>query len=103
MRVKIEADGDPMGTRVITEEGQDITSLICGIEWSHAAGDMPQVVLRLALVPLTGHGEARMIGPNGKDVRAIQYMDGAEDRFDGVVPMVTHGDDRVRWVKGSTG
>src|SRR5690625_3773382 len=87
-KIRIEADGDPIGTRVLDDEGKDLSSWVTGVRWSHDAGGIPELELDLGLVPVTVEGRAKMIGPNGKEVRSIQYTDGTEDRFDGVVSSV---------------
>jgi hypothetical protein len=81
MDIKIEADGGPCGTRVLTVDGQDITSLVDGVAWEHRAGEIPRVRLHLALMPLHGVGLASMVGPGGKEVRSIEYADGTRDEF----------------------
>lgn len=49
---------------------------------------LPELEIDLGLVPVTVEGRAKMLGPNGKEVRSIKYTDGTEDRFDGVVSSV---------------
>lgn len=97
MRLKIESDGSTCGTKITAEDGSEIraTELV----FRHKGGEIPTAEVTLHFVDLTASVSARMVGPNGKDVRRIEYMDGTEERFDGVTPIVTLGDDKARWVK----
>jgi hypothetical protein len=81
MKVRIESDGDTIGTRVFTEDGREITDMILEIEWEHRAGGLPAARLYLSMIPLSGPVVAKMIGPGGKEVRRIEYSDGSEDLF----------------------
>lgn len=103
MRVKIEADGEPLGTRIYADDGKDITDHATEVVWRHRAGELPTAEVTLCCTPISGHGHARMVGPNGKDVRMIQYMDGTEERFDGVTPVSSLADSVIRWVSDGTG
>lgn len=83
MKVRIEADGSTMGTRVVTEDGRDISDRVTAVTFRHQSGRPPQVDIDLQFVPLHQIGEvdARMLGPGGKEVRRIEYADGTVDVF----------------------
>lgn len=76
--IKSSPDG---GTRILTEDGQDISSQVSSVVWSHEAQDIARAELRLAFIEVDAVAEARMIGPGGKDVRRIEYADGTIDEY----------------------
>ncbi len=49
--IKIVSDGTVMGTRVFTEDGDDVTEKlrIKRVEWRHEAGAVPEAVLTCVL------------------------------------------------------
>ena len=81
MKVKIVSDGQPGGTKVLTDDGQDISSCVGGVIWRHRAGEVPEAELELVLIPFEGVASAKVIAPNGKAVRRIEYEDGTIDEF----------------------
>ena len=94
MQVRIVGNGDPTGTKIFTEDGRDISDCITGITISHCGGDLPIADVRLALFSFEMQCEARMLGPDGKEVSRIIYKDGSEDHYDGVVEVSGMGEYR---------
>jgi hypothetical protein len=46
MRVRIEADGTLLGTKVFNAEtGEDISNDVCRVRFDHAAGGVPEITL----------------------------------------------------------
>ena len=82
MKVRIESDGSITGTRIKDGEGRDLAARVCGVRFSHDAAGVPEAELTLQMVEFEYEGNARMIGPNGKQVRRIEYSDGSEDVFE---------------------
>jgi hypothetical protein len=82
MKVRIESDGSPTGTRVVDQSGNDISNRVTGVTFRHNAGEVPWVELDLGFIEISAvETKARMIGPGGKEVRRIEYADGSEDVF----------------------
>lgn len=82
MKVKIEADGGPFGTRIFYE-GFDISNNFTSVVWKQRAGESPEVELQASFVALVFVGEilAKVLGPGGKEVRKIEYADGTVEVF----------------------
>lgn len=87
MRVTIKSDGEPLGTIVTTEDGVDLSDRISGVSFSHDSGELPRLNLYLGLTPLVIEGYARMIGPDGRQVRRIEYVDGSAETFAPTAPV----------------
>lgn len=83
MKVRIVSDGSIMGTRVEGPDGIDLGRIIDRVDFQHSGGDIPRADLSLTMVEFEYEGRARMVGPNGKAVRRIEYQDGTVDTFDG--------------------
>jgi len=49
--------------------------------FSHKAGCLPEIGLRLALCPVEIEGEAKLLDHNGKVVKTIIYEDGSKTDF----------------------
>ena len=79
MNVKIISDGTPHGTKFQTEVGKQIDG-ITGVS-IHADNDGVRVSLDLMFIPFEMAAKASMIGPNGKEVRRIEYADGSSEEF----------------------
>jgi hypothetical protein len=69
------------GTRILTDDGRDISNQVSSVSWSHEAQDIARAELQLAFIEVDAVAEARMIGPGGKDVRRIEYADGTVDEY----------------------
>lgn len=83
MKVRVEADGTPSGTRIITGDGDtSLTKKVSGIVFRHEGGGIPRIELEMGLVPMTVEGRAVMMGPGGREIRRIEYADGTADEFD---------------------
>lgn len=41
MKIKIQASGEPLGTKVYTEQGKNISHLVSSISFEHTAGRTP--------------------------------------------------------------
>jgi hypothetical protein len=80
MKVKILATGDVYGTQVMSDSGNPVEG-IRAINFQHVAGGVPEIEIEILLVPLVAEGTARMIGPNGKEIHKIIYVDGTEDLY----------------------
>lgn len=84
MKVCIESDGSMGGTRVLDQNGNDLTKKLAGVTFRHSAGGFPMAEIDLHFVGITANDTpARMIGPGGKEVRRIEYVDGTVDEFAG--------------------
>lgn len=82
MKVRIESDGSMGGTRVLDQNGNDLTKKLAGVTFRHNAGDFPMAEVDLHFVDVAAiDTPARMIGPGGKEVRRIEYVDGSVDEF----------------------
>lgn len=82
MKVRIESDGSGVGTRVLDQNGNDMSSGIASITFRHVGGGFPVAEIELSFIEVTATDTpARMIGPTGKDVRRIEYADGSFDEF----------------------
>lgn len=81
MRVRIEATGEPGGTRLLTDDGRDLSDCVTAVAWWHKAGEIPKAELTMDLIPLTGVCDAKLVAPNGKVVKKIEYEDGTVDEF----------------------
>lgn len=82
MKVSIKADGSLKGTKVLAD-GKDLGGKISRVRFDHEAGVPPTIELDLVLIDMVEiTGEARMIGPGGKQVKRIEYMDGAVEDFE---------------------
>lgn len=100
MKIRVEGDGSPTGTRIVSvETGEEIAD-VTSVEFRHEAGSLPLVDLRVALVEVKYEGEARLIGPKGRQVRSIEYMDGEVDYYDGTVHVDTHSQKSSRRYRG---
>jgi hypothetical protein len=77
--VKITSDG--LMTRVMREDGTDLSRTITSVSFSHEAGSPTRIELGLSFIPVEVSGHAEMIGPNGKVVKRVEYVDGTEDVF----------------------
>jgi len=80
VNVKITSDGEGFGTHVQTEDGREIDG-VTEIVWRAVAGDICRADVSLSFITLSGAADARMIGPNGKEVRRIEYADGTSEEF----------------------
>lgn len=81
MHVRITSGGAPMTTEVRTSEGAVIQG-VTAIRWSIAVGDISRAEVDLCFAEIGEiAAEARMLGPNGKEVRRIEYADGTVDEF----------------------
>lgn len=79
-QVKIVSKPGMNGTRIFGEDGRELraTSLVFRAganEVAYAEISLPFVELDAVDIP------ARMIGPNGKEVRRIEYTDGTADEY----------------------
>lgn len=87
MNVKITADGTSTGTRVMTEDGIELSDSVEGLTFTHKAGGMPKVEMRLCgafASGLKGSGEFSIIHPHtGKPavLRAVEFADGERLEF----------------------
>ncbi|PHR83101.1 hypothetical protein [Henriciella sp.] len=82
MKLRIKSDGTQFGTCVVDENGRDISSHITGVSFVHSAGGVPVANLELHLVEIEEYdGKVVMIGPDGKEVRRIEYADGSVDDY----------------------
>jgi len=80
MIVKIVADGTARGTKVLNEDGKPL-QFITGVRFAHSAGSEPLVEVDLLLVPVTVDGVAKMFGPDRREIKRIEYVDGTVDDF----------------------
>lgn len=80
MKIRVEGDGTPTGTRVFTESGEDITACITAVNFRHDAGKPPAVEIdfHMPVVGFAGEGKAFF---NGRQVSRIVYADGGEEEF----------------------
>ncbi len=78
MKVRIEADGDPRGTRIYGPDGSDITKTVTEVTFQHQSNGVPEIKIGIILSPVVIEGEAKMYGANGKEVRKVVYADGTE-------------------------
>jgi hypothetical protein len=105
MNVKIIATGEPCGTRVLTEDGTDITDNVTAVVWRHeGGGSIPTAEVTIGLIEIEAAGVARMVAPNGKAIARIEYADGSADDYptdlpQGAVHKVTAMDGRVRHIR----
>lgn len=81
MKVRVEADGGRSGTRIVDENGRDLSSHVTGVIFRHQGGGPPEIELELGYVVAAIEGHAKMLGPSGKEVRRIEYMDGTSDEY----------------------
>ena len=81
MKVRIEADGSPRGTKVYGPDGDDITSNITEVSFLHQAHAAPEIRICIILSPGVIEGEAKMYGANGREVRKVIYADGTEEEY----------------------
>jgi hypothetical protein len=78
MKVRIEADGSALGTKIYGPNGDDITRGVNEVSFKHQGGGVPELHIGVFLAPAVFEGEARMYGPNGKEVSKVIYVDGTE-------------------------
>lgn len=78
MKVRIEADGHPKGTRIFGPDGEDITRTVTEVSFQRQGGGVPEIKIGITLSPVVIEGEAKMYGANGKQVRKVIYADGTE-------------------------
>lgn len=81
MKVRIEASGEICGTKVLTEEGLDITEDVVSVSFTHLAGEAPRVDVGLMMAPVCVAGEIRYLFLDPRDgitheVKRIEYADG---------------------------
>lgn len=77
--VKITSDG--LMTHVMREDGTDLSRMITSVSFDHDAGSPARIRLELSFIPIEVRGRAEMIGPKGRAVKRIEYVDGTEDVF----------------------
>lgn len=81
MTLKITSNGQPYGSHVELD-GRNLDGFVTEVSWRHRAGDIPRAEIALGLIELEAAGAVvRVVAPNGKDVRRIEYMDGSVDEF----------------------
>lgn len=81
-QVKVVAGGDisgQMGTKVFTEDGRELKS-ICGVRFSHKAGDIPVVEIDFAFPVIEGKGYARAWA-DGRGIKRVEFDDGEVIEF----------------------
>lgn len=81
MKVRIEADGTPRGTKIYGPNGDDITHNVTEVSFQHQAHGAPELRIGIILSPGVIEGEAKIYGANGKEVRKVIYADGTEDEY----------------------
>jgi hypothetical protein len=84
MKVRVIADGQPNGTRIMSEDGKnDLSNMITSVVFKHKATEPPMVELELSFIPIVFVNcvATKMLGPQGKEVRKIEYADGTVDEF----------------------
>lgn len=81
MKVQIQADGTPRGTRVLDEIGQPLAG-VSAVKFEHHANMPPTAHIELFLPDVSVVGiDARIYGPNGKVVKKVTYDDGTEVEY----------------------
>ena len=94
MKVTITADGTVGGTRIVLEDGTDITQYVADVSWRHQLENPAKMQIVLVLQPVTLEGEVtKVVGPTGRRVRSITYDDDGEVETFGIAPA---GGTRVR-------
>lgn len=80
MKVRIEADGRPRGTRVLDEHGNPVEG-VTEVLFRHQASGAPEITVGIILGPAVIEGEAKVYGANGKIVSKVIYADGTETDY----------------------
>lgn len=90
MQVKIIATGEPMGTSILMEDGQDLKGYATAVRFHHEGGQIPVLEIVMGLVPIEIDGiVARMVGPDGREILRVEYADGTADEFEPEQPRGT--------------
>lgn len=82
MWVKITANGDAGGTRIIAEGGQDITEYVADVAFRHRLTEPAKFQISLVMQHASVEGNVTtLLGPTGKRVARIEYHDGTVDAY----------------------
>lgn len=80
MKVRIESDGSSVGTRILNEDGSSIAGVVT-VSFEHTARRDPQIRLELCIVSYVIEGEAKVYGPDGKQIKKMIFADGSEIEY----------------------
>lgn len=81
MKVRIEADGHARGTKIYGPNGEDMTSNVTEVSFTHQAHGTPEIRIGIILTPAVIEGKAKMYGADGKIVSKVIYADGTETDY----------------------
>lgn len=97
MRVQNVADGTVTGTRVLSEDGRDISSAINAVRFSHKGGDLPRAEIDIICATGTALANATLFhavpGQERKAIRRIEYVDGTVFQPNADEPLSRESDD----------
>jgi hypothetical protein len=80
MKVRIQADGSVAGTKILTEDGTDISNAVEAVRFHHRGGDVPRAEIDIIFAVGAALADATLYhaapGRERKAIKRIEYADG---------------------------
>jgi hypothetical protein len=82
VRIAIKSDGAPHRVKIINEETGEPLNGVTKVTWRAEVNDICRADIEVIIVPAEIVGAvAKVFGPNGKQIRRIEYADGTTEEY----------------------